>query len=159
MYLLYVLTALALAVSFVFSREKTVKALKISVKKFINILPAFLLMIIIVSVILYLIPESLITAYLTGKSRYAALLFASFFGSVTLLPGFIAFPLCGILLKKGVSYMILAAFSTSLMMVGVLTFPVEKEYFGAKVTFLRNFISLIIALMTAFAIGIYFGEL
>ncbi|MGD9809331.1 MAG: hypothetical protein AB7E76_03305 [Deferribacterales bacterium] len=93
MHLYYVLTVLALAVSFVFSREKTVKALKISVKKFVNILPAFLLMIIMAYVILYFIPEILITAYLTGKSRYTALLFASFFGSVTLLQRFIAFPL------------------------------------------------------------------
>ncbi len=37
--------------------------------------------------------------------------------------------------------MVLAAFTTTLMMVGVMTYPVEKEYFGAKVTIIRNLIS------------------
>jgi uncharacterized membrane protein YraQ (UPF0718 family) len=75
------------------------------------------------------------------------------------MPGFIAFPLCGILLKKGVSYMVLSAFSTSLMMVGILTYPVEKAYFGVRVTVIRNIISLLIAVFTALIIGLYFGEL
>jgi len=57
---------------------------------------------------------------------------ASFFGSITLMPGFIAFPLCGILLKKGVTYMVLSAFSTTLMMVGFVTFPLEKNILGLK---------------------------
>ena len=76
-----------------------------------------------------------------------------------MMPGFIVFPLCGILLNKGVSYMVLSAFTTSLMMVGILTYPIEKEYFGAKVTIARNIISLITALIVAVSIGFFFGEL
>jgi hypothetical protein len=44
-------------------------------------------------------------------------------------------------------------------MVGVLTAPIEKAYFGMKVTVLRNTISFFIALIVSVMIGIFFGEL
>jgi uncharacterized membrane protein YraQ (UPF0718 family) len=75
------------------------------------------------------------------------------------MPGFIAFPLSGLLLNKGVSYTIIAVFTTTLMMVGILTYPVEKEFFGVKVTIIRNFLSLLIALIVALFIGVFYGEL
>ncbi len=54
--------------------------------------------------------------------------------------------------------MVLSAFTTTLMMVGVLTYPIEKEYFGMKVTVIRNVISFFIAIIVALVIGIFFGE-
>jgi hypothetical protein len=75
------------------------------------------------------------------------------------MPGFIAFPLCGMLLEKGVSYMVLSGFSTTLMMVGVLTFPVERAYLGTKVAVLRNLIYLMIAVVVTLITGLCFGEL
>jgi len=54
--------------------------------------------------------------------------------------------------------MVISAFTTTLMMVGILTFPIEKEYFGVKVAFLRNIMSFIIALAVAVITGILFGE-
>jgi uncharacterized membrane protein YraQ (UPF0718 family) len=70
----------------------------------------------------------------------------------------VAFPLSGILLSKGVAYMTLSAFTTTLMMVGVLTYPIEKHYFGVKVTIIRNALSFAAALVIAAATGLYFGE-
>ncbi len=75
------------------------------------------------------------------------------------MPGFITFPLCGILVEKGVTYMVLSAFSTTLMMVGIVTFPIEKEYLGVKVAIIRNVISFCIALCVAFITGFFFGEI
>jgi uncharacterized membrane protein YraQ (UPF0718 family) len=141
------------------SREKTLRAVKIAAKRLLNILPSFLIMLILVSIVLFLVPDKVISSYLGGNNKFIGVLFASFFGSITLMPGFIAFPLCGILLKKGVLYMVLSAFTTTLMMVGVLTYPIEKEYFGTKVTIIRNVISLFIALIVAVMIGILFGEI
>ena len=158
MYYLYIVTGLAVLISFIVNREKTLKAVKIAAKRFVNILPAFLIMLILVSIVLFLIPDKVISAYLGTNNKFIGVLLASFFGSITLMPGFIAFPLCGILLKKGVLYMVLAAFTTTLMMVGVLTYPIEKEYFGIKVTIIRNTISFFIALVVAVIIGIFFGE-
>lgn len=156
---LYLVAGLALLASFLVSREKTLQALKVAARRFVKILPAFLTMIILVSIVLFLIPDVVISNYLGGSNKFIGVIFASFFGSVTLLPGFIAFPLSGILLKKGVAYMVLAAFTTTLMMVGVLTAPIEKAYFGIKVTVIRNVMSLFIALIVTLAIGVAFREI
>jgi len=159
MYYLYSVTGLALLISIIIDRKKTITAIKISYKKFINIIPAFLTMLILVSIILFFIPDKMISNYIGNNDKFIGVILASFFGSITLMPGFIAFPLSGILLKKGVDYMVLSAFTTTLMMVGILTYPIEKEYFGVKVTIIRNVISFFIALIIALSIGFFFGEL
>ena len=104
-------------------------------------------------------PDRVISSYLGSDNKFIAVLSASFIGSITLMPGFIAFPLCGILLEKGVLFMVLSAFTTTLMMVGILTYPVEKAYLGTKVTIIRNVISFFIALIIAVMTGIFFGEI
>jgi uncharacterized membrane protein YraQ (UPF0718 family) len=159
MYWLYVVTGLALVFSLIVSREKTLKALIISYRRFVDILPAFLIMLVLVSIVLFLVPDELILKYLGLENEFAGVLLASFFGSITLMPGFIAFPLAGILLKKGVAYMVLSAFTTTLMMVGVLTYPIEKQYFGGRVTIIRNAVSLLIAISIAVVTGVFFGEI
>ncbi len=155
----FLFTAVLVLASFLADRKRTLKALRISARRFFNILPDFLVMLILVSFVLYLVPGRVIAKYLGASNKFLSTLFASLFGSVTLMPGFIAYPLCGILLKQGVPYMVLSAFSTTLMMVGVLTFPVEKKFFGAKVAIIRNLISFAIAIVVALATGIFFGEL
>ena len=156
---LYVLVGLGVAISFIASRDKTFRAIKIAATRFLSILPAFLMMLILVSVVLFLLPDEVIIAYLGIDNRFFGTFFASLFGSITLMPGFIAFPLCGILLEKDVPYMVLSAFTTTLMMVGVLTYPVEKAYFGARVTIIRNLLSFLMALAIAAVTGLFFGEL
>ena len=155
---LYIATGLAVVFSFIANRQKTLKAFKIACKRFITIAPAFLTMLILVSIALFLVPDKVISRYLGTENALLAVLLASFFGSITLMPGFIAFPLCGILLKKGVLYMVLSAFTSTLMMVGVLTYPIEKTYLGMKVTVIRNMIGFFIALVVAVMTGIFFGE-
>ncbi|MBZ4687589.1 MAG: hypothetical protein PWQ96_923 [Clostridia bacterium] len=155
---LFLITGALVLLSFWADRDKTVKALKITFKKFKKILPAFLAMLALVSIILFAVPDQVISHYLGSSNKFSGIILATFFGSITMMPGFIAFPLSGILLQKGVPYMVISAFTTTLMMVGVLTYPIEKEYFGHKVTLIRNGISLLIALIVALVIGIFFGE-
>jgi len=156
---LYIVAGLALFVSLYFSREKTARSLKIAARRFIKIFPAFIIMLVLISVALYLVPDEVISHYLGGHNKFVDVILASSLGSITFLPGFIAFPLAGILLQKGVAYMVIAAFTTTLMMVGVLTVPIEKAYFGLKVTVIRNVIGFLIALTVAVMIGIAFGEI
>jgi uncharacterized membrane protein YraQ (UPF0718 family) len=157
-YILYIVTGLALATSLVVSRQKTIGALRIAVRRFTNILPAFLMMLILVSIVLFLVPDEVIIRYLGTDAQYLAVLSGAVLGSIILMPGFIAFPLAGVLLEKGVLYMVLSAFTTTMMMVGVLTYPVEKAYLGTRVTVIRNAISFLIALAVAMITGIFFGE-
>jgi uncharacterized membrane protein YraQ (UPF0718 family) len=155
----YIGTGLAVAFSLLASRHKTLKALRIALKRFITIAPVFLTMLIFVLIALFLVPDKVISRYLGTENAFLAVLLASFLGSITIMPGFIVFPLCGILSKKGVLYMVLSAFSSTLTMVGVLTYPIEREYLGRKVTVMRNMISFFIALAVAMMTGIFFGEL
>jgi len=159
MYYTYTITGLILLISFIINKQKTIKAIKISFIKFKKIFPTFITMLIFVSIILFLFPDEVISNYLGSSSKFISVLLASFIGSITLMPGFVAFPLSGILLTKGVPYMVLSAFTTTLMMVGIITFPLEKEYFGVKVTVIRNTISFFIALIVAIITGIFFGEI
>ncbi|KPK22835.1 MAG: conserved protein, permease-related protein [Dehalococcoidia bacterium SG8_51_3] len=156
---LYIVAGLALLVSLAFSREKTIRSVKIAGRRFIRILPAFLLMIVLISIVLYLIPDEVISRYLGSDNKFTAMALASLLGSATFMPGFITFPLAGILAQKGVAYMVIAAFTTTLMMVGVLTAPIERAYFGLKVTIIRNVIGFFIALAVAIMIGLFFGEI
>jgi len=159
MYYTYTIIGLILLISFIINKQKTIKAIKISFIKFKKIFPTFITMLILVSIILFLFPDEVISNYLGNSSKFISVLLASFIGSITLMPGFVAFPLSGILLTKGVPYMVLSAFTTTLMMVGIITFPLEKEYFGVKATVIRNTISFFIALIVAVITGILFGEI
>jgi len=159
MYILFALTGTGLILSLLKDRGKTMDALKTAWKKFSKILPAFLTVLILISVILYLLPDHVISAALAGRNKYLSLLSASLIGSITMMPGFVAYPLCGILLKKGVSYMVLSGFTTTLMMVGILTIPLERKYFGIKVTVIRNVTGFLMALTVALITGMIFHEI
>lgn len=111
-------------------------------------------MIVLFSVAITLLPHNVLMRLMGKESGWRGVAVASCLGSGALMPGFIAFPLCGALLDRGVPCMVLAAFSTTLMSVGVLTYPLERQYFGAKVTLVRNGISLLIALTVAVVAGL-----
>ena len=159
MILLYLATALALAASFCASRRKTADALKRAARRFVKILPAFLIMLALFSVGITLLPREVIRQLLGRESGFVGVAVAAAVGSIALMPGFIAFPLSGALLAQGVPYMVLAAFTTTLMSVGVATYPLERQYFGRNVTLARNGISLLIALVVAAVMGLVFGEI
>ena len=158
MWLFYV-TGILLLLSFLFDRSKTKKALFMAYKRFIFISPSFLAMLIFVSIILFIFPQEKIIMYLSYGNYTVNIILAALVGSITVMPGFVAFPLAGILKNSGISFTIIAAFTTTLMMVGTLTFPVEATYLGKKVALIRNAISFVIALIIALLIGIYFGEI
>ncbi|MFW6281763.1 MAG: permease [bacterium] len=157
--MIYIFTAILTVILFIIDQEKTRKGVKLGIKKIRKNSPVFLNMIILVAFSLYFISDDLIIKYLGEGSGFIGMGIAVFFGSITFMPGFIAFPLAGILLEKGVSYTAVAAFSTTLMMVGIITYPVEKEFFGVKITLVRNIISFIIAIIVSISIGFFYGEL
>lgn len=157
MYTLYYIAGIAVLISFFTNQEKTVQGLKIGWKKFSKILGTYLKLLILLSFIL-LISDQFIINYLGGQAPFIGLLMGLILGSITMMPGFIAYPLAGILVSRGVDYMVVAAFITTLMLVGIATYPVEKEYFGIKATVWRNIAGFIISALIAAATGILYGE-
>ena len=155
---MYIFTFILVLILLMLDRNKTIKGIKLGIKKMLKQLPVFFNMVILVSVSLYFISDEVILKYFGENSRYGILI-GTFFGSITIMPGFVAFPLAGLLLKKGITYMSLAAFTTTLMMVGVVSFPVEKEYLGTRIAVIRNLVGLIISIIISIAIGIFYWEL
>ncbi|MBU0580083.1 MAG: permease, partial [Candidatus Margulisbacteria bacterium] len=125
MLFLYLITIIFLAWSLIKDRKKTVQALLIGWKGFLRLLPPFIEVLILVSIALYFIPDSLIARYLGANSGFISVIIGGLLGSIAIIPGFIAYPMTAVLLKNGVGYMAAASFITTLMMVGIFTFPIE----------------------------------
>jgi len=153
--LLSIFTGLCLIVSLIVNRQKTWAGVKKGALMFLRLLPTLVLMLALVSVVLYLIPEEKLSKYMGEGSGIAGWVTAALFGSVALIPGFIAYPLCGILIKSGVAYSVIAVFITILMMTGFLTLPVEARFFGWRVSILRNLVSLVAALLIGLIMGFF----
>ncbi len=156
---LYILTVVAVIISLIANRQKTKKAFIVGSKMLWMITPPFISILVSVSILLHLMPNEMIVDYLGDSNSYFGVVVASIIGSITVIPGPIVYPLCGILLEKGVSYSVIAAFSSSLMMVGVLSFPVERAYFGNKFALLRNIVSLFITLVIALIFSLANGRI
>jgi len=155
MILLIIITLLVVLASFFLDKGKTFNGLKNGLGMFINILPALLNILILVSVVLYLIPQSVLIRWLGRDSGMTGISIAALTGSISLIPGFIAYPLAAILLKSGVSYDVLAVFITTLMMVGIVTLPLEAKYYGLKTALLRNGLSFLGALIIGILVGVF----
>lgn len=153
-YLLYALAVTGLAVSFFKDREKTKMALKKAWKAFENILPQFLAILVIIGLAFAVLTPEMITKLLGANSGLWGVLAASVVGSITLIPGFVAFPLAAALLKNGAGHMQIAAFVSTLMMVGVVTMPLEMKTFGKRATLVRNISAYVFSLVAALVIGV-----
>lgn len=150
---LYIGTLVLLGVSFAQSRQKTILALKKAWKAFENILPQFLSILLLIGFILAMLDESVISRLLGVESGFVGMAIAAVIGSVTLIPGFIAFPLAASLLAAGAGYGQIAMFLTTLMMVGVITVPLETSYFGKRLTLERNALAFVYAVVSSFLLG------
>ena len=128
----YTLTIVLLIVSYSKDKTKTKKSLKKAWKSFENILPQMLGILTSVGIIIALLNPEVISKMIGGSSGYIGVALAAIVGSITLIPGFIAFPTAAILLQNGAGYMQIGAFISSLMMVGLMTMPVEIKFFGKK---------------------------
>jgi uncharacterized membrane protein YraQ (UPF0718 family) len=151
--ILYSVAGLLLILSVIKDKKKTVAALKKAWKAFENILPQFLTIIMLVGVLLAIFDKDAISRIIGKESGFLGVFLASVVGAITLIPGFIAFPTAALLLQNGAGYSQIAAFISSLMMVGVVTMPVEIRYFGKKVTLLRNLFAYAFSFLVAFIIG------
>jgi uncharacterized membrane protein YraQ (UPF0718 family) len=150
----YWIAGIALGISWFKSKEKTIQALKKAWKSFENILPQFLSILLIIGIVLSILTPQQISSLIGGDSGWVGVMLASILGSITLIPGFIAFPLAAALMKSGAGYMQIAAFISTLMMVGIVTIPMEIKFFGKKAAYLRNGLAFVFSLIVAFVMGV-----
>jgi uncharacterized membrane protein YraQ (UPF0718 family) len=150
----YLFAFTALIISAFKSKQKTILALKKAWKSFENILPQFLAIILIIGIMLSVLTPDQISRFLGSESGWLGVIIAAIIGSITLIPAFVAFPLAAALLNNGAGYMQIAAFVSTLMMVGIVTIPVEIKYFGKKAALLRNLFAFIFSLIVSALMGV-----
>lgn len=153
-YLIYLVTGVFLLISVVKDKTKTKRALKKAWRSFENILPQFVGIILLVGIMLSFFNETFISSIIGESSGFLGVLISLLVGGITLIPGFIAFPTAALLLDNGAGIAQIAAFISSLMMVGVVTFPIETEYFGKKITIVRNTLAVVFSLIIALIMGV-----
>ncbi|QSX09367.1 permease [Alkalibacter rhizosphaerae] len=155
----YLLAIGLLILSYSKDKMKTKKSVMKAVKSIENMMPQFIGIIILVGVMLAVIDPQTISRFIGSGSGWLGVALAAIVGGITLIPGFIAFPTAALLLHGGAGYMQVGAFVSSLMMVGVVTVPLETKFFGKKVTFKRNILAFLYAFVVAFIIGKVMGEI
>jgi uncharacterized membrane protein YraQ (UPF0718 family) len=153
-YIFYSITLVLLIISIYKDKKKTKMALKKAWKAFENILPQFLVVILFVGLMLAILDANTISKIIGSESGLFGIVISSIIGSITLIPAFVAFPTAALLLEGGAGYMQIGAFVSSLMMVGIVTLPIEFKYFGKKISILRNVYAFIFSFIVAYLIGL-----
>lgn len=111
----------------------------------------------LIGLILSVLDEKTISRMIGTQSGALGIIIAAVIGCITLLPGYVAIPLAASLVQAGAGYAQIAIFISTLMMVGVATFPLEVSYFGRKLALKRNVLSLTVSIMSACLIGVIMG--
>lgn len=151
---IWVITAVLLVVSFVKDKSKTREALKKAFFMGRGMALSIFAVIFAIGLILAILPPEQIADIIGKQNVLVATIAAAAFGTITLIPAFIAFPLIGTLVAAGVGIMPSVAFLTTLTMVGVVTFPLEKKEFGSKFAVTRNGLSFAFAIIIALIMGV-----
>lgn len=151
---IWVITAVLLLLSFVKDKSKTREALKKAFFMGRGMALSIFAVIFAIGLILAILPPEQIADIIGKQNVLVATIVAAAFGTITLIPAFIAFPLIGTLVGAGVGIMPSVAFLTTLTMVGVVTFPLEKKEFGSKFALTRNGLSFVFAIIIALIMGV-----
>lgn len=136
------------------SRKKTFEAMKKSKMMMGSMIGEIIAIIFLIGLVLTFIPPETIESVLGSENTVLAVIIAALAGSVTLIPAFVAFPLVGSFIDIGASIVPAVAFLTTLTMVGIVTFPLEKKEFGLKFTLTRNLLSFGAAIVIAAAMEV-----
>ena len=152
-YLLYVVAAILLTISFLKDKKKTLLSLKRAWRMFANILPQFIAILLIVRLLGEVIKPDIIQRIIGTDSGCIGMILASMLGAVTLVPAIIAFPVIAELLKNGAGITQIAVFISTLTTVGLVTMRMEIEYLGKKTALLRNMLAYLFSFITAYIIG------
>lgn len=152
--ILWVIALGSAALSVSKDRGKTITAMKQSQGMMKSMIGEIVAVIFLIGLLLTFIPPEAIRTSLSDSNGVVATTISALVGSITLIPAFVAFPLVGSIINMGASILPAVAFLTTLTMVGVVTFPLEKQEFGLRFAVARNGLSFIFALIIAFAMGV-----
>ena len=148
MLILLAITAVALVASLIADRRKTLMGVRRGLRMFVNLLPTLVTVLAAVSLLMAAVHPTTLERWLGGGGP-VPFVAALIVGSIALIPGFVAFPLAGVLKDNGATTAVLAGFITTLLMVGVVTLPIEIRFFGRRIAILRNLLAFCGAVVVA----------
>lgn len=151
---LWGITGIAFIMSLVKNKQKTFNSMKMARGMMKNMMGQIVGILFLIGSILTFIPPEMIKNVLGKSNLFLSTVVSALLGSITLIPAFVAFPLVGSFVDVGASIVPAVAFLTTLTMVGVVTFPLEKQEFGLKFAATRNILSFIFAIVIALAMGV-----
>jgi len=147
--ILYIAVVILFGISLVKDRGKTKKAFLKGIKALEGIMPQFITVLILIAIMLAVFNAETISRFLGASTGWIGVAIAAGIGAITLIPGFVAFPLAGELLRNGAGVMQIATFVSSLMMVGLITLPMEISYFGKRTAIARNLFAFLFSIVAA----------
>ncbi|MBK5242283.1 permease [Clostridium sp.] len=151
---LWVITGSWFIWSIIKDKKRTIDSIKMSKGLMGNMMGSIIGILFLIGLILTFIPPDTIKQYMGNSNALISTIVSAFVGSITLIPAFVAFPLVGSLVNAGANIVPVVAFLTTLTMVGVVTFPLEKREFGLRFTIARNSLSFIFAIIIALLMGV-----
>ncbi|MBU1670783.1 MAG: permease [Actinobacteria bacterium] len=149
-----VLVAVCLVISLAKNKDKTKLALKIAYNATKRMGPSVLAIIAVIGLIVGFIPPKWIASAIGGDRGIFGVLIAAFLGAILFIPALIAFPLASSLLQMGAGTMAIAAFITTLTMIGFIFLPLEIKELGKRFALLRNGLSFLVAIAIALIMGL-----
>lgn len=150
----WIIAIVLTVISLIKDKKKTFAAMKKSKGMMGNMLGEIVAIIFIIGLVLTFVPPETIKTVLGSANTFVSTVVSALVGSITLIPAFVAFPLIGSLVDVGASIVPSVAFLTTLTMVGIVTFPLEKKEFGTKFTLTRNALSFGFAIVIALTMGV-----
>ena len=150
---IYSFLGICLIASIIKSKEKSKKAFKVAGKALLKTAPSLLTVLGIVGLTLGILAPETISNMVGAEAGFTTTIVAAILGAITYIPSFVAFPLAGSLLRSGATVMTISAFITTLVMVGIVTAPMEIKALGKKFTLLRNGLGFMAALIIAGIMG------
>ena len=136
------------------SKKKTLLALKKAGRMFLNVLPQFLVIVLIVSPFLAILEQETIQSIIGAKTGTLGVVVSSLLGSAVIVPAIIAFPIASELLQNGAGLMQVTVFISTLTMVGFVTLPLEVRYLGKKTAVMRNALAFLFSLIGAYVVSV-----
>ena len=137
-------------------KDKSVHALRLSVRSFERIAPVLIVVILFLVFAQDLFLGDVVFDYIAGVSGFWGYLVAAFAGAIVHVPLLITFPVAGQLLASGVNPGYIAVLITSLVMVHTFSMPVEIKELGLKFALVRNFLCLVFAIVIGVLMGVLY---
>ena len=151
--ILYSIAIILLIVSLIKDKSKTKKAIILGLKSFENILPQLLCIIISVGILLSFFTTDTISKILGNSSGFWGIILADIIGAIAMMPTFVAFSLGNTLLLNGAGYSQVGTLVSSLVLIGLMTFPLESKYIGKRAALLRNLIAFLFSIIVGIILG------